>query len=166
MLQGTSSRSLKVGKGLLSCISVSIWRSSEASSFSWAFSWTTLSWDSETWFSLSMSWWFSFRSQTTCDHSSSRCFCLRIRERRADSLLDIILLCFLSLIRLSCCSSASSEVELLLKDEECGFMSWNWGGSWKLYNGLGNWLNWNVDAVFRDMLKLAGYGDGLFEEAR
>lgn len=146
---------------------VSIWRSSEASSFSWTFSWTTRSWHSETWFSLSISWWFSLRSQTTCDHSSSRCFCLRIRDLRADSLLDIILLCFLSLMRLSWCSSASSEVELLLKHDDCGLTSWTWwDGIWKLYNWLENRLSWNIDALFSVvMLKCEGYGDG-FEGTR
>ncbi|GER49241.1 mitochondrial import inner membrane translocase [Striga asiatica] len=56
----------------------------------------------------------------TWDQSSSKCFCLRMRDLRADSLFEIILLCLLSFIILSCCSSASSEVELLLRLVCCG----------------------------------------------
>lgn len=120
VLQGTSSRSLRAiaVKGLPIWRSVSIRRRSETSSLSRAFSWTALSWQSDTWFSLSMRLWFSVRSRTTWDQSSSRCFCFLILDLRADSLFEIILLCLLSSMILSCCSSASSEVEFVLRLDE------------------------------------------------
>lgn len=125
VLQGTSPRSLREALvyGLLSCSSVSIWRRSDASSLSLAFSWRTRSWLSDTWFNLSIRLWFSVRRRTTWDQSSSRCLCFRILDLRADSLLEIILRCFLSSMILSCCSSASSEVELLLRLDDCEVMS-------------------------------------------
>ncbi|WVZ12109.1 hypothetical protein V8G54_016639 [Vigna mungo] len=102
------------------CMSASIWRRSEASCLSRVFSWRTLSWDSDIWLSLSIKLWFSVLSLTTCDQSSSKCFCFLILDLRADSRLDIILLCFLSSMMLKWISSASSEVELLLRYEEGG----------------------------------------------
>lgn len=108
--------SLKQEKGLWICISLITCLSSDVSSLSWAFSWRTFSWDSERLLSLSSNWWFSILNHITCDQSSSRCLCFLIRDLLADSLFEIILLCFRSLIILLsvCCSSASSDVELLL----------------------------------------------------
>lgn len=140
-------------------MSVMIWRSSEVSSLSWAFSCIAWSWLSETWFSLSISWWFSALSRPTSDQSSSRCLCFLIRDRRADSLFDIILRCFLSFIILTCCSSASSEVELPVVWR---LNSWTWGSSYKLLDTL---LNWYAGVVLWNRPKWEGYWFK-FEESR
>jgi len=117
-------------------MSASIWRRSEASSLRRVFSWRTLSWDSDIWLSLSIKLWFSVLSRTTCDQSSSKCFCFLILDLRADSRLDIILLCFLSSMMLKWISSASSEVELLLMQEPEGG-KWQFG---KLLRRVFMWM--------------------------
>jgi len=154
VILGTSSIGLKGRQELCNCISHTICRSSEACSFNWTFSWTTLSWVSQKLLSLSSNWWFSFLSQTTCDQSSSSCFCFLIRDRRADSRFDTILRCFLSLIRPRFCSSASSEVELLLMHEDGGLKSWRiWIWFWlKPYSWLESFGCWGVWMVFWIML--------------
>ena len=92
-------------------------RSSEASSLSLEFSFNTLSWVSDTRFSLSIRQLFSLRSLITWDQSSSRCLCFLILDLLADSLFESILLCFLSSTMMMLwwwwCWWSSSEVELL-----------------------------------------------------
>lgn len=138
-----SNSSMVQAKEVPICMSASIWRRSEASSLRRVFSWRTLSWDSDIWLSLSIRLWFSVRSLTTCDHSSSKCFCFLILDRRADSRLDIILRCFLSSMMLNWISSASSEVELLLRHEEGGATnSRPEGGKWQFGKLLRRVLRW------------------------
>lgn len=141
---------IRLRQGLWGCMYVITWRSSEASSFSWEFSCTAWSRLSETRFNLSISSWFTFRSKTTCDQSSSSCFCFLIRDRRADSRFDIIRRRFLSFITLTWCSSASSEVQLHV---DWGLNSWT-GGSW--YK-LENLLNWYAGVLLWIRPKWEGY---------
>ncbi|URE30038.1 hypothetical protein MUK42_15930, partial [Musa troglodytarum] len=85
-------------------------RSSVFSSLSFSFSELISSRSLITRFSWSRSRRCTERRYMTCDLSSLSCFCFLIRDRRADSLLDIILLFFLSSAKLAWCSPASSEV--------------------------------------------------------
>nr|GME12972.1 hypothetical protein Iba_scaffold14287CG0210 [Ipomoea batatas] len=64
--------------------------------------------------SLSSRLQFSVLKARTWDQSSSRCRFFRILDLRADSRFDTIRRCFLSSMIRWCCSSDSSEVELLL----------------------------------------------------
>ncbi|GER45270.1 snake venom serine protease nikobin [Striga asiatica] len=90
-----------------------------------------------------------------------------MRDLRADSLLDIILLCLLSFIMLSCCSSASSEVELLLRLVCC----WIWENLDVDCGGAGNvpiiWLYLEMHSPTRKKgnlnasTKKISYGDTL-----
>lgn len=105
----------------------------DASSLSFEFSLRVLVWSCMTWLSSSMSWWLALRRWRTWAQSSSSWRCFRMRDRRADSRLDIILLFFLSSACWLCwCSSASSEVELHGRLKGFGMMkSWiecmDWG---------------------------------------
>ncbi|URE32919.1 hypothetical protein MUK42_14243 [Musa troglodytarum] len=63
-------------------------------------------------FSSSRNCRFAERRWRTCVHSSLKCFCFLIRDRRADSLFDIILL---SSATLGWCPPASSQAALLLR---------------------------------------------------
>ncbi|GER40603.1 senescence-associated gene 13 [Striga asiatica] len=94
--------------GAFICKSRTIPRRSEASSLRQSFSRTTLSWVSPRPLSRSARPRFSFFRRTRWAHSSSRCLCFLILDRRADSRFEIILL------RLRSSIKSSSEVELLL----------------------------------------------------
>lgn len=106
------------------------WRD-ETFSLSWEFSWTIWWLLSNKLMSFSDSWWFTVCTWLTWAWSSSISFFLRIRDLRADSLLDITLFSLFSLIMLAGVSLASSKAEPLLGDtdvfgENILTGTWNW----------------------------------------
>jgi len=129
------------------------WRE-ETFSLSWEFSWRVWWLLSSKWITFSESWWFMFWSWLTRYRRSSICFFLRIRDLRADSLLDIILLSFFSLEMSSCWSLGSARVESVLTDDVFGERTWS--GTWirELVKNLSKRLE--LDSGFSDIFAWVG----------
>ena len=104
-----------------------IWRE-DTFSLSWTFSWRICWLLSNSWITFSESCWFAIWTCSTWYWSSSICFFFRIRDLRAESLLDIILLSLFSLMMLCWSTFASSEVVSVNV-----FGENSWSGIWVWY---------------------------------